>query len=100
AVSVLLRALASRRTVQVLSRPQVRTTHNNEAYVTVGQLVPVVNGVTQNGLGTANPNVQQQQVGITLRVTPRITPDGVIAMSVYADKSSLAGQGVPIFTSA
>jgi general secretion pathway protein D len=60
----------------------------------------VVNGVTQNGLGTANPNVQQQQVGITLRVTPRITPDGVIAMSVYADKSSLAGQGVPIFTSA
>jgi len=91
AVSVLLRALASRRTVQVLSRPQVRTTHNNEAFVTVGQLVPVVNGVTQNGLGTANPNLQQQQVGITLRVTPRITPDGVIAMSVFADKSSLAG---------
>lgn len=99
AVSVLLRALASRRTVQVLSRPQVRATHNNEAYVTVGQLVPVVNGVTQNGLGTANPNVSQQQVGITLRVTPRITPDGVIAMSVFADKSSLSGEGVPIFTS-
>jgi len=97
AVSVLLRALASRRTVHVLSRPQVRTTHNNEAYVTVGQQVPVVNGVTTNQLGTANPVVTPQQVGITLRVTPRITPDGIVAMTVFADKSSLSDQGVPIF---
>ena len=39
AVSVLLRALASRRTVQVLSRPQVRATHNNQAsgHGTMGQ---------------------------------------------------------------
>lgn len=97
AVSVLLRALAARRTVHVLSRPQVRTTHNNEAYVTVGQQVPVVNGVTTNNFGTANPVVEPQQVGITLRVTPRITPDGIVAMSVFADKSSLSDQGVPIF---
>lgn len=97
AVSVLLRALASRRTVHVLSRPQVRTTHNNEAYVTVGQQVPIVNGVNTTAQGLANPNVTQQQVGITLRVTPRITPDGIIAMSVFADKSSLSGQTVPIF---
>jgi type II secretion system protein D len=97
AVSVLLRALASRRTVHVLSRPQVRTTHNNEAFVTVGQQVPIVNGVTTTAQGLANPNVSQQQVGITLRVTPRITPDGIIAMSVFADKSSLSGQTVPIF---
>lgn len=98
AVSVLLRALASRRTVQVLSRPQVRTTHNNEAYVTVGQQVPIVNGATQNNFG-ASPNITQQQVGITLRVTPRITPDGIIAMSVFADKSSVSSSGVPVFIS-
>ncbi|MFM7057384.1 MAG: secretin N-terminal domain-containing protein [Planctomycetota bacterium] len=100
AVSVLLRALAARRTVQVLSRPQVRTTHNNEAYVTVGQQVPIVTGATQNTLG-ANPTISQQQVGITLRVTPRITPDGIIAMSVFADKSSLSAEsdGVPVFVS-
>ncbi|MEY3175057.1 MAG: putative ral secretion pathway protein [Planctomycetota bacterium] len=100
AVSVLLRALAARRTVQVLSRPQVRTTHNNEAYVTVGQQVPIVSGATQTTLG-ANPIINQQQVGITLRVTPRITPDGIIAMSVFADKSSLGSEadGVPVFVS-
>ena len=99
AVSVLLRALASRRTVQILSRPQVRTTHNNEAYVTVGQQVPITNGVTTGTAGNSSPTITQQQVGITLRVTPRITPDGVIAMNVFADKSSLSGQTVPIFSS-
>jgi len=96
AVSVLLRALAARRTVQVLSRPQVRTTHNNEAFVTVGQQVPIVSGANPNNFG-ASPVIDQQQVGITLRVTPRITPDGIIAMSVFADKSSLSGNTVPVF---
>ena len=96
AVSVLLRALAARRTVQVLSRPQVRTTHNNEAFVTVGQEVPIVQGATPNNFG-ASPNIQPRQVGITLRVTPRITPDGIIAMSVFADKSSVSENGVPVF---
>lgn len=96
AVSVLLRALAARRTVQILSRPQVRTTHNNEAYVTVGQQVPRVNGATPTQFG-ATPQVTNANVGITLRVTPRITPDGIIAMNVFADKSSLSANGVPIF---
>lgn len=97
AVNVLIRALASRRTVQVLSRPQVRTTHNNEALVNVGQNVPLVNGVTTTAQGLVQPQVTRQQTGIILRVTPRITPDGIIAMDVYAEKSKLNG-GIPIFT--
>ncbi len=99
AVSVLLRALASRRTVQVLSRPQVRATHNNEASVNVGQNVPLTTGVTQNGLST-NPQITYTKTGITLTVTPRITPDGMIAMNVFAQKSQLSDIGVPIFVNA
>jgi general secretion pathway protein D len=99
AVSILLRALASRRTVQVLSRPQVRATHNNEASVTVGQNVPLTTGVTQNGLNTS-PQITYTNTGITLTVTPRITPDGMIAMNVFAQKSSLSDIGVPIFVNA
>jgi type II secretory pathway component GspD/PulD (secretin) len=97
AVSILLRALASRRTLHVLSRPQVRTTHNNLARVNVGQSVPVVNGVTVSQLGQANPQIIRQDTGITLEVTPRITPDGIIAMKVFASKSGLAGTDVPVF---
>ena len=97
AVSVLLRALAARRTLHVLSRPQVRTTHNNLARVNVGQSVPLVNGVTVSQLGQANPQIVRQDTGITLEVTPRITPDGIIAMKVFASKSGLAGTDVPVF---
>jgi len=94
AVSILLRALASRRTVQILSRPQVRATHNNEAYVTVGQRVPLSGGLSQNNNSTVS-DITYEDVGITLRVTPRITPTGMIAMNVFADKSSLAPVSVP-----
>lgn len=97
AVSVLLRALAARRTLHVLSRPQVRTTHNNLARVNVGQSVPLVDGVTVSQLGQANPQIIRQDTGITLEVTPRITPDGMVAMDVYASKSGLAGTDVPVF---
>jgi general secretion pathway protein D len=97
AVNVLLRALAARRSVHVLSRPQIRSTHNNQALVRVGQQVPIVNGVTITGLGIAQPQIAQQAVGIILQVTPRIRNDGVIAMDVYAEKSALSDNSVPIF---
>lgn len=97
AVSVLLRALAARRTVHVLSRPQIRTTHNNPASINVGQNIPIVNGVTVSQLGQANPQIVREQTGIILEVTPRVTPDGIVALDVYAEKSSLADTDVPVF---
>ena len=97
AVNVLVRALAARRTVHVLSRPQIRTTHNNLARIQVGQQVPIVDGVTVTD-NFVTPDITQQDVGIILEVTPRVTPDGTISMEVYAEKSSLNSGGVPVFT--
>ena len=97
AVSVLVRALAARRTVQILSRPQIRTTHNNPARIQVGQQVPVVDGVTTTD-NFVTPNISQQDIGIILEVTPRVTADNTIYMDVYAEKSSLSAGGVPVYT--
>ena len=99
AVSVLVRALAARRTVHVLSRPQIRTTSNQEASIQVGQRVPVVTGVTITN-NISQPNVDQENVGIILQVTPRVTAEGTVYMSVFAEKSALSGGGVPIFVDA
>lgn len=99
AVSVLVRALAARRTVHILSRPQIRTTNNQPASIQVGQQVPVVDGVTVND-NFVTPQIVQQDVGIILQVTPRVTQDGTINMDVYAEKSSLSSGGVPVFTDA
>ena len=96
-VNVLVRALASRRDVQVLSRPQVTALDNQIAQVQVGQQVPIVDGVNITAQGVANPNVVQDEAGIILTVTPRISPDGQIVMEVVAEKSAFLGEGVPIF---
>lgn len=99
-VNMLLRALSYSRRLQVLSRPLIRTMDNQTATILQGQVVPVVNGVTISGNGLANPIVQQQEAGIILTVTPRISPDGQIVMDLVAEKSAYRAGGVPIFTDA
>jgi len=99
-VSVLLRALAAHRHVQILSNPKVLALDNQIAEIQQGQLVPIVNGVNiNNTTGAANPLVEQQPAGIILTVTPRISPEGQIVMEVIAEKSVFDTQnGVPLFT--
>ncbi|MCA9080774.1 MAG: hypothetical protein KDA58_09460, partial [Planctomycetaceae bacterium] len=96
-VSVLIRALASRRNVRVLSRPQVLALDNQTAQIQVGQRVPIVNGVTVTQTGS-NPQIIQDEAGIILTVAPRISPEGQIVMEVTAEKSAFTGAEVPIFT--
>lgn len=102
-VSALLRALDANFNIDVLSRPQVRTVENKEAFMQVGQQVPVVDGVTINAVGSANPVVRQDKAGIILKATPRISPDGRVQIDVNTEKSAFLltkGSGVPIFTDA
>lgn len=102
-VNVLLRALDAQFNIDVLSRPQVRAIENKEAFIQIGQQVPVVDGVAVTPVGSANPVIRQDQAGIILKVTPRISPDGRVQLDVNAEKSAFnltPGTGVPIFTDA
>jgi general secretion pathway protein D len=97
AVSVLLRALAARRRVDVLSRPQIRTLDNQLAQIQVGQEIRVTQSVNTNQqTGFSTPNVQARQIGIILSVTPRINNEGVVVMEVAARKDSLNPRGIPL----
>src|SRR5690606_37645641 len=95
-VSVLLRALKARRSIRVLSAPTVPALGNQEAILQDGQLVPIVEGVSVQGLSTV-PIVNYAQTGLILSVTPRITPEGEVVMAVSAQKSALSGATVPVF---
>ena len=102
-VNLLLRALDAHFNIDVLSRPQVRAVENHEAFIQIGQQVPVVDGVAITPVGSANPVIRQDQAGIILKVTPRISPDGRVQLDVNAEKSAFnlaPGTGVPIFTDA
>ena len=102
-VNVLLRSLDANFDIDILSRPQIRTVENHEATIQIGQQVPVVDGVSVTAVGSANPVIRQEEAGIILRVIPRISPSGRIAVDVNAEKSAFRlapGTGVPIFTDA
>ncbi len=102
-ISVLLRALAAKRKIDILSRPQIRTLDNKEAMIQIGQQVPVVDGVSLTPVGSANPVIRQDQAGIILTVVPRVSPTDEITIDVQAEKSEFQtgpGSGVPIFTDA
>jgi general secretion pathway protein D len=100
-VNVLIRALAARRNLRILSRPQVLALDNQIAQIQVGQNVPVADGVSLTQQAVL-PIVTRDDAGIIMTVTPRISPEGQIVMEVAAEKSQfdLVGGGVVIFTDA
>ena len=100
-ISLLLRALQESRRLEVLSRPQIMTLDNQPAFIQVGQRVPRITGTTINQTGQVN-NIQLENVGLILGVTPRISPDGLVVMEIDAEKSEVGpdSEGIPISISA
>jgi len=97
-VNVLVRALAARRNVRILSRPSVTVLDNQIAEIQVGQIVPVTDGATIGANGNVIPQIIRDNAGIILTVTPRISNEGQVVMEVAAEKSQYTGEGVTILT--
>lgn len=88
--NLLIRALKVQGRVDILTRPQVTTTDNQQAQIVVGQQVPFIEGANINTLGNVTPIINYKNIGIILTVTPRISPDGKVIMRVHPEVSSLA----------
>lgn len=98
-VSLLLRTLQDANRLQVLSRPTITTRDNSEAIVQVGQTVQIPTGVVVQGLVT-QLNTAPEDVGLILRVLPRVGSDGLIRMTIDVERSAVGalGDGIPIGT--
>ena len=99
-VSVLLRALDQSGSMEVLSRPQIMTLDNQQAFIQVGQRVPRIVNSQLTQLGQIN-SLALEDVGLLLGVTPRISPDGMVVMEIDAEKSEVGNErdGIPISVS-
>jgi general secretion pathway protein D len=95
-VNVLVRALRTQGRIEVLSRPQIVTRDNQQALISVGQQVPVITGSNITAQGIIQNTVEQQQVGIILKVLPQISPDGRIVMRVEPQVSRVSNSTVDI----
>ena len=99
-VSMLFRTLQTAGRLQVISRPQVMVMDNLEAVVTVGQQIarPSSVNVTVNATSIG---VDEIDVGLILRVIPRVGSDGLIVMAIDATRSQInntaPGQAIGVF---
>ncbi|QGJ71135.1 Type II and III secretion system protein [Planctomycetales bacterium 10988] len=96
-INILIRALSESRKVKVLSRPQVTTLDNQPAFVLVGQRVPRITSTSFSDFGQTN-SITQENVGLVLGVTPRISPEGQVVMEIDVENSSVGpeSEGIPI----
>ena len=97
-VSMLLRALQETRRVEVLSRPQIMAMDNQEGRAFVGETVPFITRSDISQFGSTSNSIVREEVGLSLRVTPRISPDGLVVMRIFAanDRLGEVADGVPI----
>ncbi|MEM9825805.1 MAG: secretin N-terminal domain-containing protein [Planctomycetota bacterium] len=97
-ISLLLRTLQNANRLQILSRPQIMVIDNTEAFVQVGSLVARVTDVINNGVAGTQVATEDIEVGLILRVTPRVGSDGLIVITVDATRSqrdSTSGTPIP-----
>ena len=97
-ISMLLRALQQSQRLEVLSRPQIMALDNQTGRAFVGQIVPYITSSQIDQLGQRTNYVEFRDVGLELLVRPRISPENLVVMEVFAAKSELGdvASGVPI----
>lgn len=85
-VSMLFRTLQTADRLQILSRPQIMTLDNTEAFVQVGRQVARITDLvtTVNNTQLVTEDIE---VGLILRVRPRVGADGLIVMDIDATRS-------------
>ena len=89
--SVILNALKLNSAVNVLSSPSILTSDNEEAEIIVGENVPVVTSraTDPSNLGNQFNQIDRQDVGITLRITPQITNGEYVNLKIFVEISSV-----------
>ncbi len=93
---VLVRALQAQSRIDVLSRPQVTVADNQTGYVQVGASYPYLSTSSVTGTGVATQSVAYQPIGVTMRVTPRVNPDGKVLMRVEPQVGSVTAAPISL----
>ncbi|EJI84420.1 MULTISPECIES: type II secretion system secretin GspD [Alishewanella] len=90
--AAILQAVRTSTNSNVLATPHITTMDNQEAIFLVGQEVPIITG---SSLGSNNTNpfqqVQRQEVGIKLKVTPQINEGDAVQLVIEQEVSSIGG---------
>jgi general secretion pathway protein D len=90
--SILVQALGTSSKSNLLSTPQITTLDNKVGEFVVAQEVPFITGSILSNADGATPytSVERKDVGITLKVLPRVNAGDTIRLEVVQEASSIA----------
>lgn len=89
--AVILSALSKNNNVNVLSTPTILSTDNEEATIVVGENVPFVTSTSTNQTNLNNTfnQIERQDVGITLEITPQISSGDFVTLRIFVEISNV-----------
>ncbi len=82
--------------LNVLSRPYILTSNNQQATINVGQSVPFITDSTYTETGQTVNTIEYDDIGIMLDVTPYINPEGLVIMDVAPEISTISDDTIQL----
>jgi general secretion pathway protein D len=82
---------------RILSKPRIAAQSGATAKIITGDALPILTSITLSGVNGVSQKVDYVNVGVTLQIAPRVSPDGYVTSQIYAVVSSVTGysQGYP-----
>jgi general secretion pathway protein D len=82
---------------RILSKPRIAAQSGATAKIITGDALPILTSITLSGVNGVSQQVEYVNVGVTLQIAPRVSPDGYVTSQIYAVVSSVTGysQGYP-----
>lgn len=82
---------------RIVSRPRIAAQSGSTAKIITGDALPILTAITLSGVNGVSQQVQYVNVGVTLQIAPRVSPDGYVTSHIYGVVSSVTGysQGYP-----
>jgi general secretion pathway protein D len=90
----IIRANASNGDTNIISAPHILTSDNEEAEITIGNNIPIITSRVESAAGqetnlATSVNVERQEIGVTLRVTPQITEGDSLRLEIFQEITNI-----------
>ena len=85
----IVRAYQTDKDVHILATPQLLTTENEEAIITVGKNVPFQTRSAAESVTEVYSSFEYRDVGITLKITPQISQGRLVRLNVFQELTKL-----------
>jgi type II secretory pathway component GspD/PulD (secretin) len=86
----IIRATSNLGGANIISAPHILTSDNEEAEIKVGANIPIITSRVESAAGqeaglSSSVNVERQEIGVTLRVTPQISEGDTVRLDIFQE---------------